>query len=475
MINAIRRTACAFGLLALGLFWTPAHCQTASRPRAVVLGVAGIRAQDRELGSLIAEALEVELLQSARVQVVISERVRKAARSLDLEPTELADPADAARLASAIGATHLLVGSCFARENRVVVILRVLDGATGAPVAGGAASAEGAKSDVLPIAKRAAADAMKRLPISGPPSAPGAETGARAAVRVAAAASPPKPAGADDELTPLRAAGLAAASARPGGVLTEKDLAELTGRLAKDLGKGREGAVEVRTPSAPVERVRVLAALVRLALSAENVADRKGALLDGPPDEKNVPAWARPSVEAALDEGWWDEDRPLKPMEPANWAFVAALLRRMPLADLPAPADAPISEGTTGLIVDARELNIQRSSNPRILDEDGQALYPERDHAPNMDYLLQHGLAAYCDDEAKATRAGARPLRVKAIRAAGPGRDDLVVAREDADRIRTEDRRSHFLRRWTVVVLVKGRPASSVTASAPAPSPAGPP
>lgn len=476
MTTALRRFACVLGMLAPVVIGPPAHCWSglsSTAPRKIALAVLGLHAQKSELANMVADAIEVELIQSDRLKVLPSARIQKAAASLHIAPGELANPESIVKLCSALGATHLLTGRCFENQGRLVISLRVLDGTTGLPVRNGAVAAEGAQSAILPIVRSAVDEALKRLPLDAEPAGTADQTHAPRPDPASLASASTRPPASNDELAPLKAAGTLPASAKPGSPLTERDLADLVSRLAKGLGKESEATIETRKPAAPVERVRVLAAFVRLALSADNVADRKGALLDGPPDAQNVPTWARPNVEAALDEGWWDEDRPLKPLEPANWSFVAALLQRMPLVDLPAPAEDTIADGATGLIVDARDLQIQRSSNPRILDESGQALYPDRTHVPNMDYLLEHGLASYSDDEARASRAGARPVRVKAIRTAGPGRDDLVVSHEDAERIRTEDRRSHFLWRWNVVVLVKGRTLVQAAEGTkpPAPSP----
>ncbi len=468
MVTAHRRAACAFGLLALTAAASTGRTQTPAKPVATpepVVAIAEIRCDDRDLGRIVTEAVETEMMQADRIRVIGSARVRKAAEPLGLVPDSLTDPDDAMKVAAKLGATHLVTGSCFERADRLIVNLRVLQGSDGSALKGGAASAEGPKTDVLPLVKRACADIAKRLsPVSAKAPARSTTPARPSAKPGATATAPTKPAAAEaDELTPLRSLGLVPPGARPGSSVTEKQLADLVGKLAKDLGKEYDRSVTVKTPGAPVDRVRVLASLVRLALTAENVEDRKGTLLEGPPDAKNVPPWARPSVEAALDEGWWEEDKPLKPMEPANWSYVSVLLGRMPLVEVPTAANAPIADGTTGLIIDARDLDIQRSSNPKIADEDGQAVYPDPAHLPNMDYLLQHGMAAYSDDEARTPRAGARPLVVKALKTTGPGRDGFVVSRDDADVIRAEDKKSHFLARWAVVVLIKGKAARPVT------------
>jgi hypothetical protein len=127
-------------------------------------------------------------------------------------------------------------------------------------------------------------------------------------------------------------------------------------------------------------------------------------------------------------------------------------------ADLTTPSALPPPEPLyTGLIVDARALNLQRAMGPRILDTTGQVLYPDASHVPEIDFLQEHGMASYVTEAGQARRSGPHPLILPALAVAGPGRDDLVVSREAAARILAANRRGRFLERWAVSILVTPR------------------
>jgi hypothetical protein len=69
--------------------------------------------------------------------------------------------------------------------------------------------------------------------------------------------------------------------------------------------------------------------------------------------------------------------------------------------------------------------------------------------------MLDRGLCAYVVDMHSATRVGERPLVVRAIGVSGPGRDDLVVSNQTAERIREANFSSRFLNRWAVCVVCR--------------------
>jgi hypothetical protein len=91
---------------------------------------------------------------------------------------------------------------------------------------------------------------------------------------------------------------------------------------------------------------------------------------------------------------------------------------------------------------------------PRIVDEDGRVLYPDPRHVPDMTYLQDHGMAAYVKNGQDAPRSGDHPLTVWVERLTGPGRDDLVVSRQTARRIREAEDRDGFLSRWAVSIFI---------------------
>ena len=117
----------------------------------------------------------------------------------------------------------------------------------------------------------------------------------------------------------------------------------------------------------------------------------------------------------------------------------------------PAPEQRPTSIGYTGLIVDCRGLGqINRVMSPVIKNANGQKIYGHL----NLDYdrIIVEGMANYTGDMNQASRAGANPLVVKAIRL-----DDFnatpVLSTADADLVLYENSQSHFLDNIAVVFL----------------------
>ncbi len=118
-----------------------------------------------------------------------------------------------------------------------------------------------------------------------------------------------------------------------------------------------------------------------------------------------------------------------------------------------APPPGGAGEASTGLILDARGLDIAPALAPRILDESGRELYGPATIAAGA---RQGSGAAYARDlDAARTglreRVGERPLVVKAVRAAGA---DAVVRGSDADLLRSGPR---FLAEGRVVIVTGER------------------
>src|SRR5438270_546165 len=124
--------------------------------------------------------------------------------------------------------------------------------------------------------------------------------------------------------------GLIPAFVRPNGAVTERQLAELAARIAQRLGTQTSHPISVTHPFAPVSRLRVLAALVKLGIVGDGTLSPATAPPGRmPPDAAAVPAWGVPYVAAAVDQDWWPTDRPINAQEEATWTFVKALVDRM--------------------------------------------------------------------------------------------------------------------------------------------------
>ena len=118
---------------------------------------------------------------------------------------------------------------------------------------------------------------------------------------------------------------------------------------------------------------------------------------------------------------------------------------------------APIDMGRvyTGLIIDARGTGAQPAMSPRVFDEAGNELYGSA--YVEQEFVLKHGMAGYVKDLEQAEtndRVAGNPLTVKAVGVAGKNKTDIVLADQDAARIRQLAANLNFLREARVVVLV---------------------
>ena len=109
----------------------------------------------------------------------------------------------------------------------------------------------------------------------------------------------------------------------------------------------------------------------------------------------------------------------------------------------------------TGLIVDARTLDVRMAIIPRILTPSGLQIYGLKS-TPNYTET-DHGLVYYVRDldEAKALKwlVGDRPLIIKAIAVKGKNRSDVVVDDAYAAAILASNKRDQFLKLSKVVFI----------------------
>jgi len=111
--------------------------------------------------------------------------------------------------------------------------------------------------------------------------------------------------------------------------------------------------------------------------------------------------------------------------------------------------------GYSGLVIDARNLGVRPAMFPSIVAPDGRAVYsPDR---ASEEYILTQGLVGYATSTERAKeqgRVGQNPLVVKATRASGPHRANVVVSEEDAIKIFAADLKSKILSEARVVFVI---------------------
>lgn len=104
----------------------------------------------------------------------------------------------------------------------------------------------------------------------------------------------------------------------------------------------------------------------------------------------------------------------------------------------------------TGLVIDARGLKVTPALAPRVLDDAGKALYSI--DSLSTDARKTTGVAAYVqtlDEASKSTKAGEKPLVIKATKATGA---DLQLAPEDAKKLAAVN--TSFLAEGRVVIVL---------------------
>lgn len=105
--------------------------------------------------------------------------------------------------------------------------------------------------------------------------------------------------------------------------------------------------------------------------------------------------------------------------------------------------------GYTGVIIDCTGLGLRPAMSPVIKAENGQPIYGYKNL--DVDKVVANGMASYAHSEAEATRAGANPLRLRAVsvdRSANP-----VLSAGDANRLLLENSASGFLDATNVVFV----------------------
>lgn len=117
----------------------------------------------------------------------------------------------------------------------------------------------------------------------------------------------------------------------------------------------------------------------------------------------------------------------------------------------------------TGLVIDARGIKVGRSMSLRIYDVKGKEIYGPtilgRENHTLEEYIIL-GVVEYIRDngtdlkeQLKSSRAGSKPLIVKAMGAQGEFNDNIVVSEEDGNLILKEDELSKFLEDMAVVIV----------------------
>ena len=133
---------------------------------------------------------------------------------------------------------------------------------------------------------------------------------------------------------------------------------------------------------------------------------------------------------------------PVEPVTPAGPQVVS-------------PPPAPAAEVYTGLVVDARGVQLRPTMKPRIIDESGKEVYGYM--MVDQNYANQQGISSYSKDLTAAQnnpRVTNNPLTVKALRAEGPTKGDVVISTADASKIEGAAENLSFLKKCRVMIVL---------------------
>ncbi len=442
-----------------------ARAQT-TKEEIKTIAVADFTGADKEFGRFIADTLLTDLARSTQLSLVERNEIRQAFQELKLQSTGLTEPKQIQKVGKILSADGLIVGSYFLQGTTLTINARLLDVHTGHLAQGGSANVSGQKENLLLLSEQLANRLHKNLTgielltepvdsVEAPPTVAPSSGNPPAA---------PTPVNRRETLaTRLKDIGVIPAGAKAQDTLQERDIARVVQWVQRQFPRQERTPLNISKPNAPVNRLRVLAAMLKIAVPLDNIT----RFSDAPdnsltPDFAKIPLWGRPFVASAIEERWWSANHPILPAQAATWRFVVVILDRMPLDPAEGGAaptrqtspETPASAETySGLVLDASTLTVERAMSPRIVDEDGVQIYPLKG-SYDFDSLLERGLMSYCEttDQTR-KRAGANPLKIPVIEVIAPANADFVISRSDGEKIRNANRRNKFLEKWAVSVL----------------------
>lgn len=120
-----------------------------------------------------------------------------------------------------------------------------------------------------------------------------------------------------------------------------------------------------------------------------------------------------------------------------------------------APTTPPAGAVYTGLIVDARGVGVRPAMAPKIRNEEGREVYGSA--YVGREYAVEQGMMGYIKDLPAAqgnSRVTDRPFLVKAVKADGPNKTDLVISNGDAQTLHGMKENLNFLEKARVMVVL---------------------
>ena len=116
---------------------------------------------------------------------------------------------------------------------------------------------------------------------------------------------------------------------------------------------------------------------------------------------------------------------------------------------------SPTAGGITGVIIDARGLKARPAMAPRILDQNGNAVYGPGTYS--REYAVTNGVAGYSkslEAAQKDARVMGNTLIIKGVATAGTNRTDITVSNADVSKIDLANRSYSVLKDCRVLILL---------------------
>ena len=111
--------------------------------------------------------------------------------------------------------------------------------------------------------------------------------------------------------------------------------------------------------------------------------------------------------------------------------------------------------GVTGIIIDARGLKARPAMAPRILDQNGNAIYGPGKYS--RQYAVKNGVAGYSktlETAQQDQRDVGNPMVVKRVRTSGTNRTDITISNADVSKIDMANRNYKVLNDCRVLILI---------------------
>lgn len=118
------------------------------------------------------------------------------------------------------------------------------------------------------------------------------------------------------------------------------------------------------------------------------------------------------------------------------------------------PLEEDSTVAYTGVLIDARGIDVNPALFPKIVTEDGRTVYSPEFFLPA--YAAERGAVGYYDNIVSALtddRLGALPLRINAIRSYGKNSTNLVIANLDARTLHGSANNLKLLNRCRVIIV----------------------